>query len=86
MRDIVSVCNGGTIITKVMFHAYLSYVQAKAYLGQLVESGLVEHDSLQRKYFTTSKGIEYLATADRMAQMLALDIRSALPKENLVSC
>jgi predicted transcriptional regulator len=43
--------------------------QAREYISQLMKSGLLGHSLSQ--YRTTSKGIEYLATVERMADRLA---------------
>lgn len=74
-RDILTVSNGGATISHIMFKAYLSHSQAKSYLGQLIETGFMELDSVERKYRTTHKGIEYLQAADRMAEIFSINIR-----------
>jgi predicted transcriptional regulator len=77
VRDILAVCNGGSLITRVMFHAYITHTQAKGYLSELIEKGLVETDIFNsKKYFATSKGIEYLAGLERMSEMLAIETRT----------
>jgi len=72
VRDILSVANGGATITHIMFKAFASHTQAKAYLGELTENGFVEYDLLDRKYRTTPKGLEYLQVAEKMSEMLAI--------------
>ena len=84
-RDIMSVSNGGVYITKIMFHAYMTHGQVKLYLNQLIEKGLVEHDKLERKFYTTPKGMEYLATFESMRQLLPLVTRRASPSDRLAS-
>jgi predicted transcriptional regulator len=59
---------GGAGITNIMFYAYLAHSQAREYISQLMKSGLLGHSLAIR---TTSKGIEYLATVERMADRLA---------------
>jgi predicted transcriptional regulator len=62
-----------------MFHAYISYAQAKAYLAELIEKGLVETDVFsQKKYLTTPKGIEYLTVLESMSEMLAIETRKTV--------
>jgi predicted transcriptional regulator len=39
IRDILTVSNGGATITNIMFKAFTSHAQAKAYLGELIENG-----------------------------------------------
>jgi predicted transcriptional regulator len=74
-RDILAVANGGATISQVMFKAYTSHGQAKSYLSELIENGLVEHDALDRKYRTTTKGLEYLQAMERMSEMLTIKTR-----------
>ena len=77
-RDILAVCNGGTVISKVMFHAYITHAQAKGYLGELIQKGLVETDVFNsREYRTTSKGLEYLMGLQRMSELLPVETRKA---------
>jgi len=84
-RDVLSVCNGGAPITKVMFHAYMTHGQVKIYLSQLIEQGLVEHDKLERKYYATPKGMEYLQTFERMTDLLPLVTRRSVTNKRLAS-
>jgi predicted transcriptional regulator len=84
-RDILSVCNGGAPITKVMFHAYMTHGQVKIYLNQLIETALIEHDTLERKYYTTPKGMDYLAAFDRMTELLPVTTRRSVAAERLAS-
>lgn len=82
-RYILSVCNGGAAITKVMFHAYMTHGQVKLYLAELIEKGLVEHDTLERKYYATSKGMEYLATFEKMTELLPVITKRSVASERL---
>jgi predicted transcriptional regulator len=72
VRDILTVSNGGATVSNIMFKAFTSHAQAKAYLGELIENGFVEYDALDRKYRTTHKGLEYLQVAEKMSEMLAI--------------
>jgi predicted transcriptional regulator len=54
-----------------MFYAYLTHSQAREYISQLMKSGLLGHRVSLKQYRTTPKGIEYLATVERMADRLA---------------
>jgi predicted transcriptional regulator len=85
VRDIMSVCNGGAQITKVMFHAYMTHAQVKSYLAELINRGLVSYDSLTRLYSTTSKGIEYLATIERMGELLPIATRRSIARDRLTT-
>jgi predicted transcriptional regulator len=78
IRDILfSAGGGGASISKIMFSAYLSYGQAKEYLNQLIERGLVENEFSTDgiRFRTTPKGIQYLSTVDKMSEMLYIDTR-----------
>jgi predicted transcriptional regulator len=85
VRDIMSVCNGGAQITKVMFHAYMSHGQVKLYLSELIDKGLVVYDPLTRKYCTTSKGIEFQANYERMAELLTIVTKRSAASDRLAS-
>lgn len=78
VRDILRAAQGGAGITKIMFQAYLTHGQAKEYGQLLANSGLLEigleSDSI-RNYRTTHKGIQYLAAAEKMAEMLPVAIK-----------
>jgi len=77
-RDILAVCNGGSTISHIMFHSYLSHAQAKSYITELVENGMIETDPFNSRIFlSTAKGLTYLATLDNLADMLSLEMRKA---------
>ena len=76
-RDVLAICgDGGAILTRVMFKAYLSHAQAKVYLSQLVEKGLIEILNF-REYRTTPIGLEYLVALKRLTEILAIETRRA---------
>lgn len=80
IRDVLRTAQGGAGITKIMFHAYLTHGQARAYSSMLMENGLVELDDQNgslKQFRTTPKGIEYLAAAERMADILPIPTRRA---------
>jgi predicted transcriptional regulator len=65
---------GDAGITNIMFYTYLTHSQASEYISQLMKSGLLGHRGFSlplKQYYTTSNGIEYLATVERMADRLA---------------
>ena len=76
-RDILAVCNGGSLITHVMFRTYITHAQAKAYLGELIDAGLVEYDAPEKKYHTSNKGLQYLNALESMTEMFAIETRKA---------
>ncbi len=77
IRDILTVCNGGNIISHIMFHTYITHTQAKVYLGELIEKGLVENYLPEKRYQTTAKGLQYLHALENVTEMLALETRKA---------
>lgn len=80
MRDVLYSAQGGAGITRIMFHAYLTHTQAKEYTQALISNGLLEQDieaASLRQFRTTAKGVEYLAAAERMSDMLAIETRRA---------
>lgn len=86
-RDILTVSNGGAMISHIMFKAYTSHAQAKSYLGELIENGLIEYDGLNRTYHTTSKGLEYLQAIERISDMLSTNTRrSAASQKSMEAC
>lgn len=78
IRDILTVANGGATITQIMFKAYTSHSQAKSYLGELIQKAFIEFDSMERKYRTTTKGLEYLQAVERMTEILTIDTRRSV--------
>ncbi len=81
-RDILTVSNGGAIISHIMFKAYASHAQAKSYLGELIENGLVAYDELDRKYRTTAKGLEYLQAMESISEMFCTNTKRSTPNQN----
>jgi predicted transcriptional regulator len=77
-RDILTVANGGKTISHIMFKAYTSHAQAKSYLGELIENGMIEFDALDRKYRTTMKGMEYLNAMESISDMLTINTRRSV--------
>lgn len=79
VRDILSTAgqhSEGVGITNIMFHAYLSHSQAKVYLADLVEKGLLSNTTtaLGRNFYrTTPKGFECLSIVSDLTDMLAIE-------------
>ena len=71
VSQILESANGGATKTRIMYNAYLSYAQLKEYLSALLESGLIEYVDGEHKYNTTSKGVQYLTTYQRIGEMMA---------------
>ena len=62
---ILEAANGGATKTKIMYKAFLSYVQLKEYLVVLEKNGLIEYEDGMRSYRTTEKGICFLQIQNR---------------------
>jgi predicted transcriptional regulator len=78
MRDILHSAQGGTGITKIMFHAYLTHSQAKQYIRSLMKSGLLQEDlepASLGQFRTTPKGVEYLNAIERISDLLAIETK-----------
>lgn len=83
VRDILAVSNGGATITQIMFKAYTSHSQAKSYLGELIGKGLVEYDPIDRKYRTSSIGLEYLRAIENVSEILSIKTRRSVKANQL---
>jgi predicted transcriptional regulator len=81
IRDVLAVSNGGATITQIMFKAYMSHAQAKGYIGELIEREFLEFDSIERKYHTAPRGIEYLQAAEKISEMLSITTRRSAGRE-----
>lgn len=51
-----------------MYKAYLSYVQLKEYLSQLLENGLITYQEGERTYNTTEKGLHFLRIYQQISE------------------
>jgi len=82
LRDVLAVCNGGSIITNIMARAYITHSQAKAYTEQLIASGLLEYDALERKYLSTSEGMRYLGMMNEMSEILSVATKRTVKEQS----
>lgn len=63
--------SGGAYKTKIMYHAFLSFLQLKEYLALLMENQLLEHIPEDKNlYRTTEKGKRFLINYREMNSML----------------
>lgn len=73
VRDILSAAidsREGLPISHIMFKVGLTHGQAKIYVAELMEKGLMDNRMSRKFYHTTPKGMEYLATINSMTEML----------------
>ena len=67
---ILEIALEGSIKTKIMYKAFLSFPQLKEYLSVLEEKGLLEHIATDREYRTTEKGKQFLKMYKDVGQMM----------------
>jgi predicted transcriptional regulator len=60
IADILRICKKGSRKTRTMYLANLSWTQLEKYLKLLINKKLLEYDSIEKKYRTTNKGLEFL--------------------------
>jgi len=78
--QILEAANGGTTKTKIMYKAFLSYVQLREYLTVLVENGLVHYDNKTALYKTTDKGIKFVNIYNEMHKFVESKEIAELPR------
>ncbi len=57
--------------TKIMYKAFLSYVQAKEYSDMLVKRDLLKYDKQNQLYKTTEKGNKFLEGYEKIGNYIA---------------
>ena len=73
IHDILQTANSdgnGASQTKVMYNAFLSYIQVKEYLAILVDNGLLQYDLDTRRFRVTEKGLSFLKLCDRIGDLI----------------
>jgi predicted transcriptional regulator len=55
VRDILDSANGGATKTKIMYTAFISYIQVHEYLSILIEDNLIIYNEGTQTYKTTEK-------------------------------
>jgi predicted transcriptional regulator len=73
--NILDAANGGATKTKIMYKAFLSYVQLKEYLSVLIENNLLEYIDGTHKFKTTEKGLNYLKMHNEIGELLLSTIK-----------
>ena len=58
--SILGAANGGATKSKLMYKAFLSYVQALAYMKELLVNGMLEYNISQESCRTTERGNNFL--------------------------
>ena len=68
--NILDAANGGVSKTKIMYTAFLSYIQVHEYLSVLIENNLIEYIDGTQTYKTTEKGLNYLKMYNKIRKLL----------------
>jgi predicted transcriptional regulator len=63
--DILRVAKNGAGKTRIVYGAYLSFDIAKKHLSALIADGRLIHEG--NRYFTTSRGLEYIAHVEAVS-------------------
>lgn len=74
---ILDIANGGSIKTRIMYKAFLSFPQLNEYLNVLSDGGLLEFSKEDRLYNTTEKGRRFLK--------MYREVDAMVPKENMLT-
>lgn len=70
VASILQSANGRQVTKiKLMYGAFLSYVQLKNYLTVLIENELLEYHKETNTYRTSETGIKFLTIYEKMAEM-----------------
>ena len=70
LATMLEVAKGKATKTKVMYSAFLSFVQLKEYLSVLIETNLIEYLEGTQTYKTTEKGLNYLDMYNEIRKLL----------------
>ena len=70
VSNILDAANGGATKTKIMYKAFISYVQLKEYLSVLIENNLLEYIDGTHKFKTTEKGLNFLKMHNKIGKLL----------------
>ncbi len=73
--NILDAANGGATKTKIMYKAFLSYVQLKEYLSVLIENNLLEYIDGTHKFKTTEKGLNFIKMHNEIGELLLTTIK-----------
>jgi predicted transcriptional regulator len=69
IQAILDIVQEETNLTAVMYKSFISYSQLKKYLDLLEKNGLITIDK-KKKIKITSKGSQYLSTANKLSEMI----------------
>ncbi|MDQ4100937.1 MAG: winged helix-turn-helix domain-containing protein [Thermoproteota archaeon] len=78
IREILQTANSdgnGASQTKIMYSAFLSYIQVKEYLAVLMDKGLLQYDFGNQKFRITEKGLNLLQLCDQIGDLIEKEYR-----------
>ncbi|HEV2193223.1 MAG TPA: winged helix-turn-helix domain-containing protein [Nitrosopumilaceae archaeon] len=64
----------GATKTKIMYNAYLSYIQLVGYLKYLQQNGLLAYEEGTHLYRPTEKGLKFLNLSNSLGKMVTVKI------------
>ncbi len=67
-----TVGESGAIQAKIMYKVYLSFLQMKEYLSQIMQHGLIIYDDQAQIYKITDKGRRFLALYKQMTESITM--------------
>jgi predicted transcriptional regulator len=67
-----TVGESGAIQAKIMYKVYLSFLQMKEYLSQIMQHGLIIYDDRAQIYKITDKGRRFLALYKQMTESITM--------------
>jgi predicted transcriptional regulator len=67
-----TVGDSGAIQAKIMYKVYLSFLQMKEYLSQVMNHGLIVYDDRAQIYKITEKGQRFLALYRQMTESICM--------------
>lgn len=68
---ILEIAHDGTIKTKIMYNASLSFTQLKEYLALMLGRGLLKYSKEEKKYTTTERGMHFLKMYREVGRIIA---------------
>lgn len=72
VADILRASLEGANKTKIMYRAFLSYLQLKSYLEMLKLNGLLDYDGTSEIYSTSAKGRAFLKTLETLNEVIRM--------------
>ena len=67
-----TVGDSGAIQAKIMYKVYLSFLQMKEYLSQIMQHGLIIYDDRAQIYRITDKGRRFLTLYKQMTESITM--------------